>query len=1218
MKFIKYIFFSFFVVFCILLNLVIFGISNIQYFKPDVIGFLNESNLSLSYKDIKPLFSAMNLNLDVKDVSFSSKTDGLSFESDSVVISINIIESISKASLVIDSIVFSNFSLDIKSFSDIDFSKITSGDSSVVVNSFSINNFVLDLGVDVLKANNILLYKNRVNDQDVYSVITDSPQGFDLSVASKEEGGSIHTSLVFDLFFSGSKSKGFSSALHFIDNKLEKGFFDVKSIVALNPLFSLNFEDCGAKGWFQRDKDGSIDFQFFSQDKFGNQKDLDFFGSFSSLDKYSIYGKNINSDLLSSFLLLLTKKAIDVSKDGVLKEFVLNKTNNSLEYFLEFNNLSMSLKNSFEFSNFDFSVYGNDDKVALFYPDQEITLHIDKYFDKSQVDLVNNSVFLTEDDLYNYIHLYGFDALIDKNIKLDADLTLSINKKDPSSVVAAIDVHVAADDVSDIKKHVGAEYITPELRKHLTAAFKKGSLKNGRFLLLGFLKRFPFTKDNDGVICYGLDLSDLTYHYYDDYPNVVNGTLRLLSRSDVININLDTKLNNVSLKDVDVDIDYRKKNSDLDISYNTDSISYKSLLKVVSAMKKHEKVGDVLSFFKVKNPLPLSVSINIMLFDDSAYGNDVSFVTELKQNDVKILDSFLLEKVDGNINVINSSLFASFNSGWFLNNNFSGNLTFSSNKDKSQMECDLLYKIDLSNFGKSNKEFFEGVSDSNLNIQLTALDDNHSLDINLLSDMKDLHIDTPLFSKKAGTAGVLKTKITSDGSKVNAVVDFDESLSFVINYIIDSKSPLSIILMQGSKAVDMKNELAEVHKSDSFIAYIDSIDFKDYLNFYKEFDFSELKSQQNNDFDSDSSSFIDKINSIKYFSVKSNDLLINGNSYGSFLFEANKKKNNFTSLFKSKIFNCYLDYFADDNNVSISGNSLSYIEGMFDSDDQSDDKIPSYSSWPSLKVVVDLFDYKGLFFTDLKLQGTPYVNGYSFNNINFKKYKADFNAKIRLSEVKDSSNFLELFYKSKNFTPIKAIFNKDFLQDIVMADIEVAIDLFWPSSSIYPDFNNIDGNVKFNAGSGVIKNIKDKDGIGVLSFLSFLSLDSILGKIASEEDISDGFQFDSIESNLTIKKGVISIKKFQVLSYMADVSISGKYNTNDKSIDVKMSIFPHYTSSLPVLLGVLSLGNPVSPLLYAITGFIIEKAVSPIYEQAGSFDYKITGTLDKPIVKEIN
>ena len=1211
--------FSFFVVFCILLNLVIFGISNIQYFKPDVISFLNESNLNLSYKGIKPSLSSINLNLDVEDLSFFSEIDGLSLKSDSVNVSIDIIKSISEARLVIESVIFSNFFLDVDSVSEIDFSKVFSGASSVVVNSVSIDNFVLDFGVDALKANNISFYKSTVNNKDVYSIITDSPQGFDLSMASKEEDGSFHTSLEFDLFFSGSKSKGFSSAIHFIDNKLEKGFFDIKSIVALNPLFSLNFEDCGAKGVFKRGKEGIIDFQVFSQDNLGNQKDLDFFGSFSSLDEYSVYGKSINSSILSSLLLFLTKKDINVSKDSVLQEFILSKSKSSLEFFLDFSNLSLSSDNLFELSNFDFSIYGKDDKVSLFYPDQEIGLYIDKYLDKSQIKLVNNSVVLTEDDSYKYIHLYGFDALVDKNVKLDADLTLSISKKDSSSVFAAIDVNVEANDLSDIKKHLGADYISPKLKEHLTAAFKQGSLKNGRFLLLGLLNRFPFTRDSDGVICYSFDLSDLTYYYYEDYPDVVDGKLRLLSRSDVININLDTYLNKIFLKDVHVDIDYRKKNSDLDVSYNTNSIPYKSLLQIVSSMKKHEKVGDVLSFFKVKNPLPLSVSINIMLFDDSAYGNDVSFITELNKNDVEILDSFLLEDVDGNLNIINSSLFANFNSGLFLKNNFSGNLTFSSNKDKSQMECDLLYQIDLSNFGENNKEFLDGVSDSSLTMLLTSVSDKYNLEVDLLSNMKNLYIDTPFYSKKVGVENNLRAHITSNGSDVDAVLDVDSNLSFIVNYIIDSKSPLSITLLQGSKAVDMKSKLIGDQKDAGFYAYIDSIDFKDYFNFYKKFDFVGLKSKQSTDFNSDSSSFLDKISSIKRFSVKSNDLLINGNSYGSFLFEANKNKDNFTSLFKSKIFNCYLDYFADDHKLNISGNSLSYVKGMFDDDDeQNNDKLPSYSSWPSLKVIVDLFDYKGMFFTDLKLQGTPYINGYSFNKINFKKYNSNFNAKIRLSEVKGSSNFLELSYKSDSFSPIISIFNKDFLKDIVMKNIEASVDLFWPSSSIYPDISNIDGNVKFKSGSGAIKNIKDKDGIGVLSFLSFLSLDSIVGKIASDEDISDGFQFDSITSNLTIKAGVVSIKKFEIISYMADVSVSGKYDTNDKSIDVKMSIFPHYTSSLPVLLGVLSLGNPVSPLLYAITGFIIEKAVSPIYEQAGSFDYKITGTLDKPIVKEIN
>ncbi|MEO8343865.1 MAG: AsmA-like C-terminal region-containing protein, partial [Gallionella sp.] len=155
----------------------------------------------------------------------------------------------------------------------------------------------------------------------------------------------------------------------------------------------------------------------------------------------------------------------------------------------------------------------------------------------------------------------------------------------------------------------------------------------------------------------------------------------------------------------------------------------------------------------------------------------------------------------------------------------------------------------------------------------------------------------------------------------------------------------------------------------------------------------------------------------------------------------------------------------------------------------------------------------------------------------------------------------------------------------------------------------LNGTLKLNTDKG--RFLKMNQGAGKL--LSVLSLQDLPKHISLgfTDVFSEGFQFDNINGNATIKNGVIETQDFHILGSSAKVTLKGNVDLNNETQNLRVRIFPAIGDSVS-LIGLLAISPPVGIGLLlgnTLLGNPLDKMVS--------FEYNVSGTLNNPNVVRI-
>ena len=158
------------------------------------------------------------------------------------------------------------------------------------------------------------------------------------------------------------------------------------------------------------------------------------------------------------------------------------------------------------------------------------------------------------------------------------------------------------------------------------------------------------------------------------------------------------------------------------------------------------------------------------------------------------------------------------------------------------------------------------------------------------------------------------------------------------------------------------------------------------------------------------------------------------------------------------------------------------------------------------------------------------------------------------------------------------------------------------------DFNyaTLDGTLRLEAEKGQF--LKMKPGMGKL--LSVLSLQSLPKRITLDftDVFSDGFEFDSINGNAIIRRGVIQTQDFRIDGSSAKVTMKGSVDLNQETQDLRVAILPTIGDSVS-LLGAFAAGPAVG-----IGALLVNKVLGNPLDKIVSFEYNVGGTWDDPSV----
>ncbi len=180
---------------------------------------------------------------------------------------------------------------------------------------------------------------------------------------------------------------------------------------------------------------------------------------------------------------------------------------------------------------------------------------------------------------------------------------------------------------------------------------------------------------------------------------------------------------------------------------------------------------------------------------------------------------------------------------------------------------------------------------------------------------------------------------------------------------------------------------------------------------------------------------------------------------------------------------------------------------------------------------------------------------------------------------------------------------------------KLIFSLDWPSALLDPHLASVVGDVSVELKQGHIVGLSqdadEKVGLGRL--VTLLSLQSLPRRIRL--DFSDlthkGFYFDKLQGDFHLTQGNAKTKNTYLKSTVAFVGITGTIGLVSHQYDLKMSVVPHLTSSLPVVATIA--GGPVA----GVITWVVDKALSPELDKMASNIYSIKGPWETPKITEL-
>ncbi len=170
----------------------------------------------------------------------------------------------------------------------------------------------------------------------------------------------------------------------------------------------------------------------------------------------------------------------------------------------------------------------------------------------------------------------------------------------------------------------------------------------------------------------------------------------------------------------------------------------------------------------------------------------------------------------------------------------------------------------------------------------------------------------------------------------------------------------------------------------------------------------------------------------------------------------------------------------------------------------------------------------------------------------------------------------------------------------------LSAQLAWNNTPMAFDYATLDGNLKLDTGKGRFLKIEP----GIAKLLGILSLQALPRHITLDftDVFSQGFQFDNINGNATLKKGVLSTQDLHIDGSAAKVTMRGWVNLTQETQNLRVEILPTVSESLSLLSGFA--GGP----LVGVGTLVLSKVMGNPFDKLVSFQYNITGSLSDPVV----
>jgi uncharacterized protein (TIGR02099 family) len=188
-------------------------------------------------------------------------------------------------------------------------------------------------------------------------------------------------------------------------------------------------------------------------------------------------------------------------------------------------------------------------------------------------------------------------------------------------------------------------------------------------------------------------------------------------------------------------------------------------------------------------------------------------------------------------------------------------------------------------------------------------------------------------------------------------------------------------------------------------------------------------------------------------------------------------------------------------------------------------------------------------------------------------------------------------------------------KNLVGSTGKASFDLSWPDAPYHLGAAGLQGNISLQLGKGHVAELSEESNakMGMGRLLSVLSLTTLPRRLSFDfSDLSEkGYSFDYMKGDFELREGSAFTRNMRFDGPVARIDILGRIGLSAKDVDVKLSVTPYVTDSLPVVAAIA--GGPV----VGVAAWVVNKV---IIGQANliTYQYNISGSWAQPVWKQVS
>jgi uncharacterized protein (TIGR02099 family) len=794
----------------------------------------------------------------------------------------------------------------------------------------------------------------------------------------------------------------------------------------------------------------------------------------------------------------------------------------------------------------------------------------------------------------------------------------------------------------------------------LQKALLSGNAKNAKLELAGNLDDFPFS-NNKGKFNIDANIDNVKMQYIKNWPSIDNiyGTFKIKNQKIIINIeSANISGNNItSASAIIPDMTHQKSYLEAIGYANGDSLKFIKFLRDSPLNQSLEKFPDNI-YLTGHGNLKINVKVPFWEPNLTNVNGQYQFIDNNLEFNYNIPN---IKKMNGVLNFTEKSI----NVNNLNANIYNGN---SNIKIKTLTNSDIIFHISNNNLNYQElakqytpilTPFISGSSKTEINFKLNKGGYLESLNAN--SNMQNIKLDLP--------KPIYKESLNNKQFLFNMLHNNKDN-NFHINFNYESN------LLKGNLAISKENSINSLNinlgnninkilndinskfnvriETESFVLnewydFIDKLSNESYKNYRVIDKFNNKKFIIKNNHKKHTIA-TDKIESISIGIYTDNFFVANynlGNLYANILINNNHLLFNFSN----SMFNGYVTYNITDKNlyINIYNLILKYKLKNFKIENEPTPYInknlenlnfESISIYEIFKNQIKIVETKSNI-NSAKIINIPNTQinienliayGYKLGKLKTKIFNINNNIRVESGSLLnkyaninfsgtsychnckelDKLNSLDLYFNIIDMGKFLNFFNLNNIIDQGKGKINLSIQSRGNINNI--TYDSIATIFKVNLKNGKLKKVDTGDLLG--SIIGILNLQSVVNLLQFNFSniFSNGFAFNELTASGYIINNIIYFRYIFMSGTLAQISVNGNININNKQLDLMFSVRPNLGAGVAITAGILT--GPIGPIIGLAT-YIGQLILGNPLNKLLTITFNVTGSINKPIIKQI-